>query len=31
MKIRINNIEFREYTATKVKDKFYEIIKWYPN
>ena len=31
MKIRINNIEIREYTSTKKDKPFYEIIKWYPN
>lgn len=30
-KIRINNIEFRKYTTTKIKKKFYEIIKWQDN
>ena len=31
MKIRINNIEIREYTSTKKDKPLYEIIKWYPN
>jgi hypothetical protein len=31
MKIRINNIEFREYTSTKVNKSFYEIVKWHSN
>ncbi len=31
MKIRINNIECRKYTATKVDEVFYEIIKWSEN
>lgn len=31
MKIRINNIECRKYTSTKVDEVFYEIIKWSDN
>lgn len=31
MKIRINNIECKKYTTTKVNEIFYEIIKWQPN
>jgi hypothetical protein len=31
MKIRINNIECREYSATKVDKLFYEIVKWDDN
>jgi hypothetical protein len=31
MKIRINNIEFRKYRATKTEEVFYEIIKWQNN
>lgn len=31
MKIRINNLEFREYTSTKKDKPLYEIVKWYPN
>lgn len=31
MKIRINNIECRKYTSTKVDEVFYEIIKWSAN
>lgn len=31
MRIRINNIECRKYTATKTDDIHYEIIKWEPN
>ncbi len=31
MKIRINNIECRKYTSTKVKEVFYEIVKWTEN
>jgi hypothetical protein len=31
MKIRINNIECRKYTSTKVDKVFYEIIKWTEN
>ena len=31
MKIRINNIECREYSATKVDKLFYEIVKWDAN
>jgi hypothetical protein len=31
MKIRINNIECRKYTSTKVDKVFYEIIKWSAN
>ena len=30
MKIRINNLEFRECSSL-FKDNLYEIIKWYPN
>jgi len=31
MKIRINNIECRKYTAIKTDEIFYEIIKWADN
>jgi hypothetical protein len=31
MRIRINNIECRKYTATKTDEVHYEIIKWEPN
>jgi len=31
MKIRINNIECKKYTSTKVNEIFYEIIKWVEN
>ena len=31
MKIRINDLEFRECTSTKKDEPLYEIIKWYPN
>jgi hypothetical protein len=31
MRIRINNIEFKEYTSTKKDKPLYEIVKWYPN
>jgi len=31
MKIRINNLEFKEYSTTKRNKPLYEIIKWYPN
>jgi hypothetical protein len=31
MKVKINNIEFRKYEATKTDEKFYEIIKWQNN
>ncbi|NCD07667.1 MAG: hypothetical protein EOL97_16275 [Spirochaetia bacterium] len=31
MKNRSNNIEFRQYKSTPVKEKLYEIIKWQPN
>jgi len=31
MKIRINNIEFRKYRATKTEEVFYEITKWQNN
>ena len=31
MRIRINNIEFKEYVSTKKDKPLYEIIKWYPN
>ena len=29
MKIRINNLEFREYTSTKKDKPLYEICKWF--
>ena len=31
MKIRINNIECRKYTATKTDEVHYEIVKWENN
>jgi hypothetical protein len=31
MRVRINNIECRKYTATKTDDVHYEIIKWVAN
>jgi hypothetical protein len=31
MKIRVNNIECRKYTATKTDDVHYEIVKWEKN
>lgn len=31
MRIRINNLEFKEYTSTKKDKLLYEIVKWYPN
>ena len=29
MKIRINNLEFKEYTSTKKDKPLYEIVKWF--
>lgn len=31
MRVRINDIECREYTSTETKEVFYEIIKWTEN
>lgn len=31
MKIRINNVEGRKYTSTKLKETLYEIVLWSPN
>lgn len=31
MKIRINNLEFKQYTSTKTEKPLYEIVQWYPN
>ena len=29
--IRIDNIEFKKYTSTKIKESLYEIVKWQTN